>query len=72
MLVFYHNNSKCSCLMQESTSHEINELTVGKVLIASRGFYKEEYWYWICIAALFGYTLLFNILFTNSSNLLES
>ncbi|TYK25233.1 ABC transporter G family member 34-like isoform X1 [Cucumis melo var. makuwa] len=49
---------------KESTSHGIDEVTVGKVLIASRGFYKEEYWYWICIAALCGFTLLFNILFT--------
>ncbi|KAL5545906.1 hypothetical protein UlMin_005593 [Ulmus minor] len=41
----------------------VNETTVGKVLLSSRGFYTEEYWYWICVAALFGFSLLFNILF---------
>lgn len=41
----------------------INEPTVGKVLLKSRGFFVQEYWYWICIGALFGFSLLFNILF---------
>ncbi|GAB4833444.1 ABC transporter G member 34 [Ancistrocladus abbreviatus] len=46
-----------------NTDPRINEPTVGKVLLASRGFFKEEYWYWICIGALFAFSLLFNILF---------
>ncbi|XP_030532381.1 pleiotropic drug resistance protein 2 [Rhodamnia argentea] len=41
----------------------INEPTVGRVLLKSRGFFVEEYWYWICVGALFGFSLLFNILF---------
>lgn len=41
----------------------INEPTVGKVLLKSRGFFVDDYWYWICIGALFGFSLLFNILF---------
>ncbi|KAI6674140.1 hypothetical protein NL676_002046 [Syzygium grande] len=41
----------------------INETTVGKVLLKSRGFFVEDYWFWICIGALFGFSLLFNILF---------
>ncbi|KAG7017438.1 Pleiotropic drug resistance protein 2-like protein [Cucurbita argyrosperma subsp. argyrosperma] len=49
---------------KKNTDNRINEPTVGKVLLASRGFFKEESWYWICIAALFGFNLLFNILFT--------
>ncbi|XP_022934568.1 pleiotropic drug resistance protein 2-like isoform X1 [Cucurbita moschata] len=49
---------------KKNTDNRINEPTVGKVLLASRGFFKEENWYWICIAALFGFNLLFNILFT--------
>ncbi|KAI3442852.1 uncharacterized protein J3R85_000545 [Psidium guajava] len=41
----------------------INEPTVGRVLLKSRGFFVQEYWYWICVGALFGFSLLFNILF---------
>ncbi|KAK9943580.1 hypothetical protein M0R45_009184 [Rubus argutus] len=37
--------------------------TVGKTLLRERGLYTEEYWYWICVAALFGFSLLFNLLF---------
>ncbi|KAI8029789.1 Pleiotropic drug resistance protein 2 [Camellia lanceoleosa] len=37
--------------------------TVGKVLLKARGMFVEEYWYWICIAALLGFSLLFNVLF---------
>ncbi|KAF9594978.1 hypothetical protein IFM89_035751 [Coptis chinensis] len=39
------------------------EPTVGKALLRSRGLFVEEYWYWICIAALTGFSLLFNICF---------
>ncbi|KAL4031747.1 hypothetical protein IC575_010037 [Cucumis melo] len=49
---------------KENTDHRINEPTIGKLLVGIRGFFKEEYWYWICVAALFGFNLLFNILFT--------
>ncbi|KAE8684348.1 putative Suppressor of protein silencing 3 [Hibiscus syriacus] len=37
--------------------------TVGKVLLKSRGMYTEEFWYWICVAALLGFSLLFNLCF---------
>lgn len=37
--------------------------TVGEVLLKSRGFFTEEYWFWICIGALFGFSILFNLLF---------
>lgn len=49
--------------MQPNIDPRIDEPTVGKVLLKSRGFFTEEYWYWICIGALFGFSLLFNILF---------
>ncbi|PIA25217.1 hypothetical protein AQUCO_12200002v1 [Aquilegia coerulea] len=38
-----------------------HETTVGKALLRSRGLFTEEYWYWICIGALNGFSLLFNI-----------
>ncbi|XP_004291541.1 PREDICTED: pleiotropic drug resistance protein 2-like [Fragaria vesca subsp. vesca] len=37
--------------------------TVGKLLLKQRGLYTEEYWYWICVAALFAFSFLFNVLF---------
>ncbi|XAR60104.1 Xenobiotic-transporting ATPase [Bertholletia excelsa] len=38
--------------------------TVGKTLLKSRGLFTTETWYWICIGALLGFSLLFNVLFT--------
>ncbi|TMW97483.1 hypothetical protein EJD97_005400 [Solanum chilense] len=37
--------------------------TVGKTLLHDRGLFTTETWYWICIVALFGFSLLFNVLF---------
>ncbi|OAY38969.1 hypothetical protein MANES_10G057300v8 [Manihot esculenta] len=37
--------------------------TVGKALLKMRGMFMEEYWYWISIGALVGFSLLFNVLF---------
>lgn len=39
------------------------EPTVGKVLLKSRGMFVDDYMFWICVAALFGFSLLFNVLF---------
>ncbi|KAB2607739.1 pleiotropic drug resistance protein 2-like [Pyrus ussuriensis x Pyrus communis] len=46
-----------------NTDPKINASTIGKVLLKSRGFFTDEYWFWICIGALFGFSFLFNILF---------
>ncbi|KAG8374150.1 hypothetical protein BUALT_Bualt11G0100900 [Buddleja alternifolia] len=46
-----------------NTDPRFSESTVGKVLLQSRGFYTEDYWFWICIVALIGFSILFNILF---------
>ncbi|KAG5515725.1 hypothetical protein RHGRI_036688 [Rhododendron griersonianum] len=37
--------------------------TVGKTLLDGRGLFVEEYMFWVCIAALFGFSFLFNGLF---------
>ncbi|KAA8539163.1 hypothetical protein F0562_025855 [Nyssa sinensis] len=39
------------------------ETTVGKVLLKSKGMFVDESMYWICVAALFGFSLLFNVFF---------
>ncbi|KAI9124611.1 hypothetical protein K1719_004533 [Acacia pycnantha] len=41
----------------------IHEPTVGKALLKARGMFTEEYWYWICVGAVLGFSLLFNICF---------
>ncbi|XP_022634879.1 pleiotropic drug resistance protein 1-like [Vigna radiata var. radiata] len=33
---------------------------LGVEVLKSRGFFVQSYWYWIGVAVLFGYTLLFN------------
>ncbi|KAK9939886.1 hypothetical protein M0R45_016566 [Rubus argutus] len=48
-----------------------SEPTVGKLLLKQRGLYTEEYWYWICIGALFGFSLLFNVLFITALTFLN-
>lgn len=37
--------------------------TVGKILLKTRGMYTQEFMYWICVAALLGFSLLFNLFF---------
>ncbi|THF97891.1 hypothetical protein TEA_021901 [Camellia sinensis var. sinensis] len=39
------------------------EHTVGKVLLKARGMFVDEYMFWVCVAALFGFSVLFNICF---------
>ncbi|KAG9445118.1 hypothetical protein H6P81_016458 [Aristolochia fimbriata] len=40
----------------------INEDTVGKAILRSRGMFTEWHWYWISVGALLGFSLLFNVL----------
>ncbi|ONK78781.1 uncharacterized protein A4U43_C02F22340 [Asparagus officinalis] len=39
----------------------INASTVGKAFLKSRGMQVKEYWYWISIGALAGFSLFFNV-----------
>ncbi|KAF9596998.1 hypothetical protein IFM89_014712, partial [Coptis chinensis] len=50
-------DNRWSTPTNDPTTHEP---TVGKILLRSRGMFVEDYWYWICIGALFGYSFLFN------------
>ncbi|GER28926.1 pleiotropic drug resistance ABC transporterfamily protein [Striga asiatica] len=40
-----------------------NEPTVGKAFMRMRGMFTEDYMYWICVAALFAFSIFFNICF---------
>ncbi|XP_051120010.1 pleiotropic drug resistance protein 2-like [Andrographis paniculata] len=37
--------------------------TAGKELLAARGMFTEEHWYWTCVIALFAFSLFFNLCF---------
>ncbi|WVY95934.1 hypothetical protein V8G54_028085 [Vigna mungo] len=50
----------------------IPEPTDGKAFLNARGIFTEDYWYWISVAALIGFSLLFNIFFHSGSILFES
>ncbi|XP_058209589.1 ABC transporter G family member 34-like isoform X7 [Rhododendron vialii] len=46
-----------------NTDPRINAPTVGKVLLVSRGFFTDDYMFWVCIGALVAFSILFNVLF---------
>ncbi|GFY97807.1 pleiotropic drug resistance 11 [Actinidia rufa] len=46
-----------------NTDPRIDAPTVGKVLLKSRGFYTDDYMFWVCVVALLAFSLIFNILF---------
>ncbi|GAU16052.1 hypothetical protein TSUD_339230 [Trifolium subterraneum] len=50
-------------LLVPNTDTRFDAPTIGKVLLKSRGLYTEDYWYWICLGVLVGFSLLFNLLF---------
>ncbi|VFQ63108.1 unnamed protein product [Cuscuta campestris] len=39
-------------------------LHLGEAVLKARSLFPQGYWYWIGLGALFGYTILFNFLFT--------
>nr|GEY05233.1 ABC transporter G family member 39-like isoform X2 [Tanacetum cinerariifolium] len=41
----------------------IDASTVGEALLKSRSFFTEDYWFWICVGALLGFSIIFNLLF---------
>lgn len=58
--------------MVQPTPPNSSQPTVGKTLLKERGLFTDEYWYWICIAALLGFSLLFNFLFIGALTFLNS
>uniref|UniRef100_V5NX96 PDR protein 5 n=1 Tax=Vinca minor TaxID=60093 RepID=V5NX96_VINMI len=41
-----------------------SEFPLGEAILKARGLFPQSFWYWIGVGALFGFTVLFNILFT--------
>nr|GME18056.1 pleiotropic drug resistance protein 2-like [Ipomoea batatas] len=50
---------------------KIQEPTVGKALLKARGFVTDNYWFWVCNGALWGFSLLFNALFIAALSILN-
>ncbi|XP_024979136.1 pleiotropic drug resistance protein 1-like [Cynara cardunculus var. scolymus] len=46
-------------------------MAIGKTIITSRGFFAEDYWYWIAIVATFGFIFLYNFCFGLSLAILD-
>lgn len=63
LLWFLINLHAHSSLLQPNTDPKYPEPTIGKVLLQSRGFYTEDYWFWICVCALLGFSVLYNLFF---------
>ncbi|MCO5606348.1 hypothetical protein L7F22_060536 [Adiantum nelumboides] len=41
----------------------VDAQTIGLAILKSRGFFTEDYWYWIAIGGLAGFAVLYNVLF---------
>ncbi|KAJ0007311.1 hypothetical protein Pint_29980 [Pistacia integerrima] len=59
----------CSPLMYGQNAIVVNEFLgdtepLGVLILKSRGFFPDAYWYWLGVGALAGFTLLFNFGFT--------
>ncbi|KAK1416813.1 hypothetical protein QVD17_25930 [Tagetes erecta] len=49
----------------------VNGTTLGRVVVNSRGYFAESYWYWIGVGALIGFIFIFNICYTLSLDFLD-
>ncbi|XP_024979259.1 pleiotropic drug resistance protein 1-like isoform X1 [Cynara cardunculus var. scolymus] len=62
-------------VVNEYLGHKFNKpffgTTLGKAIVKSRGLFAESYWYWIAIAALLGYMVVFNLCFMMSLQFLN-
>ncbi|PWA80656.1 pleiotropic drug resistance protein 1 [Artemisia annua] len=50
----------------------LNGTTLGKQVISARGFFADAYWYWIAVAALIGFILVFNFCYALSLSFLNA
>ncbi|KAK1396576.1 hypothetical protein POM88_006439 [Heracleum sosnowskyi] len=47
------------------------DTTAGKVLLEARGMFVEDHWYWLCVIALFAFSLFFNLCFVGALTFLN-
>lgn len=53
-----------ACGSQLFSFQRVGSQSLGQTILQARRLFTENYWYWIGIGALFGYTIFFNLLFT--------
>ncbi|KAL8189296.1 hypothetical protein R6Q57_028862 [Mikania cordata] len=63
-MMYATNGIMVNEFLSDKWNKPLNETTLGKAIITSRGFFAEAYWYWIAIAATAGFIFLFNACFT--------
>ncbi|KAK4252850.1 hypothetical protein QN277_010993 [Acacia crassicarpa] len=65
-LMYGQNAIAVNEFLGHSWNHRANDSseTLGIQILKSRGFFTKAYWYWIGLAALAGFTLLFNVVFS--------
>ncbi|KAK9682589.1 hypothetical protein RND81_10G083900 [Saponaria officinalis] len=59
--LMYGQNALC---VNEFLGHSWSHSGLGKTVLEARGVFTQAYWYWIGLAALVGYVLLFNVMYT--------
>ncbi|KAL9233904.1 hypothetical protein vseg_008839 [Gypsophila vaccaria] len=59
--LMYGQNALC---VNEFLGHSWSHSRLGKTVLEARGVFTQVYWYWIGLAALIGYVVLFNVLYT--------
>ncbi|KAI5680627.1 hypothetical protein M9H77_01854 [Catharanthus roseus] len=47
------------------------EFPLGEAILRARSLFPQSFWYWIGVGAVFGFTVLFNVLFTFSLTFLN-
>ncbi|XAR50595.1 Sulfate-transporting ATPase [Bertholletia excelsa] len=65
-LMYAHNAILANEFLGHSWEHVIpnsNE-SLGEVILKSRGYFPDAYWYWLGVGALLGFVLLYNFCFT--------
>lgn len=62
-LDFPEGESTNDTILQPNTDPKIDAPTIGTALLKSRNLFVEERWYWISIAALLGFSLVYNVCF---------
>ena len=68
-LIFSYNKNLLLKLTKQFISLEQRPIfnstqpTVGKALLQQRGLFTDEYVFWICVGALYAFSILFNLMF---------
>lgn len=67
----FHTNCVSWLWFSFCISKIINGTELGVLVMRSRGFFPQAYWYWLGFGALFGFVWIFNILFVLALTFLD-